>query len=256
MDTWSARRKTIYLGLGFLILLIFVAIPTFLLVHKVPTCFDGKQNGDETGVDCGGSCQILCSFEALDPTILWSRAFRVTDSVYSAVAYIENPNINSETMATYAFSLFDANNVLIATKKGVTFVPKNKTLAIFEPNIATGLKVPARVSFEFIQEFEWRKTDQPAPPLVVTQNILSRENTSPRVDADIQNRSLKPIERIELVALVYNDQGNAIAASRTFVDRLEADQSAHVTFTWPTPFAEAEGSAVVEIIPRVIPRNW
>jgi len=35
---------------------------------SAPTCFDGVQNGDETGVDCGGSCPDLCggggSFDA------------------------------------------------------------------------------------------------------------------------------------------------------------------------------------------------
>ncbi|PHJ24936.1 sushi domain (scr repeat) domain-containing protein [Cystoisospora suis] len=30
------------------------------LVCKVPSCFDGIRNGDETGVDCGGSCTQVC----------------------------------------------------------------------------------------------------------------------------------------------------------------------------------------------------
>jgi len=34
-----------------------------------PTCTDGVQNGDETGVDCGGSCPNTCSNVVTVPTM-------------------------------------------------------------------------------------------------------------------------------------------------------------------------------------------
>lgn len=241
MNSWSAERKTIYLGLAFLVIVIFIAVPAFLIFYKTPTCFDGKKNGNETGIDCGGSCQILCSFEGLDPIVLWSRAFRVAGipsggGVYSAVAYIQNPNINSDALAAYVFKLYDASNVLIGTRENATIIPKNKVLAIFEPNIDAQSKIPARVTFEFTQKLVWRKNLQISPELVVTQKILSGETNSPRIDATVENKSTESVERIEVVAIVYDDNGNAVAASRTFVDKLDKDQSARVAFTWPLPF--------------------
>lgn len=42
-----------------------------------PTCNDGVQNGDETGVDCGGSCQTTCPpVSCDDPTALAVRNMR------------------------------------------------------------------------------------------------------------------------------------------------------------------------------------
>ena len=41
-----------------------------LITFSNPTCEDGIQNGDESGVDCGGSCPA-CSA----PGTLWNKAF-------------------------------------------------------------------------------------------------------------------------------------------------------------------------------------
>src|SRR5574343_394328 len=106
MVSWSSRRKIIFLSIlgGFVALL--VAVPAFFLWHETPTCFDSKQNGDEAGVDCGGSCRLLCSFDAISPNVLWTRSFRVAPGVYSAVAYVENHNITSSAVAVpYVFKL-------------------------------------------------------------------------------------------------------------------------------------------------------
>ena len=245
MNPWSTRRKVVYLSVAVAILFILVVVPVLYFLYQAPTCFDGKKNGGETGVDCGGSCQILCSFEGLDPIILWSRAFKVAGNlsgggVYSAVAYIQNPNINSEALSMYVFKLYDANNILIGIKENATIIPKNKVLTIFEPNIDTQSKIPARVTFEFIQKLVWRKDSRISPELVVTQKILSGENSKPRVDATVENKSTEAVERIEFVAIVYDDNENAIAASRTFVDKLDKDQSARLAFTWQLPFPETQ----------------
>lgn len=240
MNSWSFRRKLIYVSVAVIVLLIVVLIPTIFVLNKAPTCSDGTQNGDETGTDCGGACQRLCSFEAVKPTVLWSRAFKITDGVYSAVAYVENQNINSETVAPYIFKIFDSSNALIAERKGTTYIQKNKILAVFEPNINTGQKIPARVSFEFDEDLEWSRNTTKQPELEITQRSLTNETVRPRIDAGIKNKSLETVENIELVAVVYDNKQNAIAASRTLVDRLAKDEVSNVTFTWPQPFASQE----------------
>lgn len=240
MAAWSTRRKVTYLSIVFAVVFVFIILPIFAVFYQKPTCYDGKKNGDETGVDCGGSCQVLCSFEALDPIVLWSRAFKVSTGIYSAVAYIENPNINSESFATYIFKLYDENNVLITSKENRTFIPKNKVFAVFEPNLETQSKVPVRVTFEFKEKPFWVKNLKPVPDLIVGNKTLSGIDTSPRLDAIIENKSINPVERVEAVAIIFDDKENAIAASRTFVDRLEKDGTAPITFTWPLPFQTKE----------------
>ena len=58
--TWAAKRQLQYLS-GFLaIILVIVLIIIAPYLRSDPTCFDGKQNGNEEGIDCGGSCDLIC----------------------------------------------------------------------------------------------------------------------------------------------------------------------------------------------------
>ena len=55
--SWAARRRLIIsfiVGGVLILLLIFIGYKTF---YRIPTCTDNKENQDETGIDCGGSCK-------------------------------------------------------------------------------------------------------------------------------------------------------------------------------------------------------
>lgn len=240
MSSWSSKRKFIYLSIFFSFIFLVIIVPVFFSFYKQPTCFDGKKNGDEKDVDCGGSCQLLCSADSLAPNVIWNRAFKVKDGIYSAVAYIENRNISSEAVGAYTFKFYDKDNVLISTRSGVTFIPKNKVFAIFEADVDMMGKTPYRVSFDFTNKLVWRKNTKEEPDISVINKSLVGEDTRPRVDAIIENFSSENVSKVEAVAIVYDSEENAIAASRTFVDSLASDETAPVTFTWPAPFQTKE----------------
>jgi len=218
-------------------LLLLIVLPLFLLLYKAPTCTDGKRNGDELGIDCGGSCAILCSFEVLSPIVLWTRPFRVTDDVWSAVAYVENPNISSEARnVPYTFRLYDENNQLIVERKGVTFIPRNQRFAIFEGKISVSGRVPKSAQFTFDQEPVWTKATAAEPDIEVTNKALMRADVSPRIEANLDNKSLQTVGNVEVTAIVYDGNNNAVAASRTYVNDLDPGANAQAVFTWPEPF--------------------
>ncbi len=226
-----------YLSAFFIFVILVIVVPAFFVWYDKPTCFDNNKNGDEFGVDCGGSCQLLCSFEAIEPDILWSRSFKVVSGMYSATAYISNHNINSEAInVPYVFKLYDSQNLLIASREGYAYTPKNKVFGVFEPNIQVGQKIPTRTTFEFTKTPTWNKNTVTPPKLVVSKKNLTREDIRPRLDATIENKSLIPFSNIEVLAIIYDGKNNAIGASRTYIDSLEKDQSSDVVFTWPAPF--------------------
>ena len=55
-----------------LAIILIVGLPAFLLLYKAPTCFDGKQNQGEGGIDCGGPCVKLCPSAFLPPEVIWT----------------------------------------------------------------------------------------------------------------------------------------------------------------------------------------
>lgn len=247
MIEWATRRKLQYFGIIVAFFVIFFVIPFYIFIYEAPTCFDRIRNGNELGVDCGGSCRLLCSAEIGKPVSRWDpRVFKVSPGVYSAVAYLENPNVTGESLlAPYVFRLYDKQNILVAERSGTTFIPKGKTFAIFEGNIVTGERIPTRATFDFTRDLVWERNLLPEPELIVTNKALSKEETAPRVDATVKNNGLDRVINIELVAIISDATGNAIGASRTFIENLEKGESKQVVFTWPNPFetkAEVCGS--------------
>jgi hypothetical protein len=256
MNQWSRTRKRIILSIVFLTVAVLVGVPFFLLFYDKPTCSDGAMNGDETGTDCGGSCQKLCSAESL-PLILKGdpRILSIASSTYEVVALVENPNPGAEIYkAGYTFMLYSpASNIPVKTIQGSTFVPKGTSFAIFEGpfTLEAGL-TPTRATVEWEKaSLTWQKNSLAYPELSIEDTALTSASSSPRLSASVENLSLESVSNIDLVALISDEAGNLFAASRTYIDSLEVGEKAQILFTWPRPFTKTAGS--VEIIKRVFP---
>jgi len=237
MAQWSAQRRFVYGG-GFILILAFILTTVvYGLIYKTPTCSDGKHNGDETGVDCGGSCTLLCTNDALAPIVHWSKIFNVSGNVYTAVAYVENQNINSKNAkATYEFKIYDANNKLLVKKVGQTAIPKNKKFAIFEVGIILKDAKPKSADFAFTSFSDWEKDNTREPDISITNSTLIASTTSPRIEGSVSNKSATTIPSLELSVFVLDSKENAVAASRTFIETLRGHSTQDFVFTWPKPF--------------------
>jgi len=210
--------------------------------YKAPTCFDNFKNGDETGIDCGGSCSLVCSAEALAPVIRSDpRIFEVYPGVYSLLTFVENHNIDSTALnVPYKFKVYDVNGKLLAERSSLVTLTRNKTSAIFEGPVVASSSRPAKVTFELSKNIIWTKDKSPAPELTVTHSPLLDADKSPLIEAKVTNKSTKDLQNIEIVAVILDGRDNAIAASRSFVERLKSSASEDVFFTWPRPFNLSE----------------
>lgn len=234
---WAAKRRFIYGGSVFLVLVLILGGVFWSLFYRAPTCSDGIQNGDETGVDCGGSCQLICTSDALTPVVLWSKVFNISGDVYSAVAYVENPNINSKNEnATYQFRIFDTDNKLITVRDGQTSIPKGKKFAVFETGIILKNAKPKSADFKFMTFSKWQKDVTVEPEISLTYGTVVSASTTPNILGTITNKSIQDIPKVELVVFVFDDKQNTIGASRTYVENLAKNTSQDFVFTWQKPF--------------------
>ena len=213
---WALRRQIFYI----IVLILFFAVLAFLLIapqfNKPPTCSDGRQNGDETGIDCGGSCPNACSNQAIAPSILWARAFEVVPGRYNAVAYVVNYNKTyAAEKVSYTFRFADENNIYIASRTGTTFIPPGSSFAIFEPAIGVGNSIPVYTTFQFTTTPNWVQVsgDEINQLKILFSNIaLSGEDTAPKLSATVTNNSLFKIPDFNVVAILYDETGNAVSA--------------------------------------------
>lgn len=249
MSIWATKRRLAYVAAGLIALSFVVIVPTFFLVYRPPTCTDGKVNQGEQGIDCGGPCKTICPTAALAPIVSWRRFFTVSPGMYSAVAYVQNPNVNSmpKDPVVYRFKLYDKNNVLLAERVGEAVIYPNRNTPIFESGFAVGNLVPSRVAFELSPVTEWIKVEGIYPNITATDPLLTRVETSPKLEGYLVNKEFSEFRRIPVIAIVYDIEGNAMAASRTVVDYLGKNEKAPFYFTWPNPFPGEVGQR--EFIP-------
>lgn len=249
--SWSSKRQISYLAVLILAILIIVGLPIFFIAYNPPSCNDNKQNGDEAGVDCGGSCRRLCDFQRPNPVVLWTRIDRVVSGTYNAVAYVENTNLDvGVSKVSYSFRLYDATGILVSERRGVTSIPPNKSFTIFEGGISSGERLPVRVNFEFTSPFSWQPATNLATAIRISDKQLIEKSGLPRVEAVAENTSLAAISNLELVALVSDLEDNVIAFSRTKIDFLDKGVSVPVVFTWPEKFSTT--ASKVDILVRAV----
>lgn len=255
MSKWSEkRRRRILIIVGVVILAAVIMIYTSIS-NKPATCFDGIQNGAEGGIDCGGTCSKVCMDEINSLVVWWERPFKVTDGLYNVVAYFENQNLYSGLQeVTYEFRLYNKENVIVSEPVvGSTFIEPNKRSAIFESGITTGDNEVYTVFFRIISVQNWQRVPQEFSYSLFTigEPVLTNQDSSPKLSATVKNTTIYNFQDIPVIVILYNREDNAIAASRTYIDRLDQGQTEQIFYSWPEAFGDTV--ARVEIIPRVDP---
>lgn len=237
--SWATKRQFKY----FLGLVLFIALIIFALIYplifKKATCSDNKQNGTETGVDCGGSCSLMCKADISDPSVIWSRAFPVTGSNYNLVAFVENRNKNAGVInASYEFRIYDTNNKLLGRREGKTFIPPNQQFAVFESRFDSGQSQIKTVTFEFLSPIIWVKKSPTLQtlPIFVNNVIFNDNKDTPNLSAVVNNDSIYDLGEFDVIAILYDTERNAINASKTHKDKLLSGGNLPVIFTWPEAF--------------------
>lgn len=257
--SWASRRRTLYILGVVAFFTVLLGVPAAYSYLSIPeTCHDGLMNRDETAPDRGGPCLLMDEQRLAPSAIVWTRAFRVRQSVvgtstqsgarYNAVAYVENPNELAGVMiAPYRFSLYDSENVLVAEREGVGFISPGGVTPIFEGNIDTGNRVVLRTQFTFTSDVSWARTFRTTDGVTVSNIRTNDLDTTPRIQATITNASAATVLDTEFVIVVFDRGDNAFAGSATRLDRIDSGETQEVVFTWPDPFPSVVGK--IEILP-------
>lgn len=248
---WAARRQILYYAVAIVVLVVLAFSTWRIFFFKAPLCSDGIQNGAETGVDCGGSCALLCADTARAPSVLWARSFLTAPQTYSAAAYLQNNNVAAGAGAKrvhYSFQLLDSKNILIAEREGIVDIPPMQTVPVVESGINAGSREVARTFFNISDEYPiaWKKVPADSIQKLRISNTTPYQNG--RLSATVVNDSFDDAKKVSVVAVLFDGSGVARAASKSIVEKVSRRSSEDITFTWPEMF-EGITRAEVTVIP-------
>lgn len=234
----SQKRKNKYILSFFLVISLSMMIVLFFRLYEKPNCFDNKLNGDEDGIDCGGSCDLVCSFDIVAPIIQWSRVVKTSEGIYGVVSMVENLNVSAQAESVpYVFKLYDIDGLLVKEKRGYAFIAANSTFPVYEGTINTGKRIPVRATFEFTKNPYWVKSFEDYKDLITVKNIdFQEKNGASKVFAKIENNTVRNLKNIELVVLLLDEEENIINSSKTVIDEIEKGGFENAIFTWPILF--------------------
>jgi hypothetical protein len=229
--SWSKRRRALYTLVAAVVAFVVLVWLYLSFFNYAPTCFDGKQNGTERDIDCGGGCALVCRQDARSPVVLWNRSFLVGQGTYTAAAYVQNPNIGAGAKRVpYSFQLFDEKNALVVERTGVVDIPPVQTVPIIDANINVGNRTVTRALFAFGTDPVWYKVSN-VSSLRVSNQFLAQDATELR--ATINNDTGIDASKVTVVAVLFDGAGVARAASKSLLSKVPRRGSQNVIFTWP-----------------------
>lgn len=254
---WAQRRQLLYIAIVLMVFFIVAGVSLYKTVTVAPSCFDGKKNGTELGVDCGrqSSCNKYCSGELQAPVVRWVRVFPVNEGYVHAVAYIEHGNPTAASYsASYTFRLYDKFNSLIVERKGTSYIgPAGKT-AMVETLIPVGTTNPSEIRTTFaFDPLSWQKVSAKFSGVVINtdRTLLETTETGTRLTATIENESRYQFRTMDVAALLYDADDNVITASKALLPELDSLATKNVVFTWS--YRMPKKVVRIEIVPRFNP---
>ncbi|HEX5774753.1 MAG TPA: hypothetical protein VFY28_02230 [Candidatus Paceibacterota bacterium] len=249
--SWADKRRILVLSVIAGTLALVIVGMFFALFYAPPSCRDKKQNGDETGIDCGGACAYLCTAEVREPVVRFVRPFSPSPGRTDIIAYIDNPNTAAAIKAVpYTLEMYTKSNRLIVEKEGTLELPSGASVPLYLPNVYVGAADIGSAFLTLATSSKWYAHDDAR--IVPRYNFDAQVtgDAAPRITATLTNPSAYVLRDVLVVATVFDAGGNAVAASQTVIPVIAPQGIASASFTWNAPFSAPP--ARIDVVP-VIP---
>lgn len=120
-EAWRKRKKTI-IAVFPLALFLLIVVAIIILSQPAATCFDGKKNGHEEGVDCGGFC-VSCELKYAAPLeIISSDILGIGQNASELSVKIRNSNADYGARFSYQINVISLLGVKVSEASGESFI--------------------------------------------------------------------------------------------------------------------------------------
>lgn len=228
-------KQLIYGGAYFLILVSIFGGIYFTFLRPEASCTNGRKDGNEEGIDCGGACETVCLPRNLRPLLVEdAEVFHPAPDAVSAFAKVRNPNTALAARSfSYRFEFFDSGNRLLWSTRGNSFIYASeiKYLAEFSsfPDASRAVRVQVR-----LLDPEWVKAaDYAKPNMTLQDRRIENDEDGIRITGRLVHRDTVNAPVVRIVAL-FSGGGKILGVSETELDDVYAGESRLFTIVHPS----------------------
>lgn len=243
---WRTKRRAIYIILFIILILSFTFYKIYPYLYPAKTCSDGIQNNDERGIDCGGSCELICKNDISPLNVKFARYIQSEDGLYDIVAMIENKNDDKniqDSIIDYNFSIYDKAGRLLKSILGSTSLPIGQLFPVIIQNIPLDFDISGnnigRVSFNIVNnDKSWIKVDPVFKNIffkVLSSDFEVSKNDISQLRVNIKNMTKASFRDVPVRVLLSDKKENIIATNETILKEISGNGEKELVFTWRKP---------------------
>jgi len=243
----SRFLKHLLYGLFYLVIFGFLGYGFFLYFSPLPSCADGVQNGEETGLDCGGGC-LPCAIKDLRLLrVVGTDLLPVTATESTAVIRLENPNVSyGATDLSYIITGRDTTGASRPLFSGSSFIYPGEVKYIILPALSVDRSIisadTAVSALAWAPRGDWKLTSMEARQISVFS-----DKSFITVSGIITSSESVLFPEVNVSALLYNSAGILVGASRTSISDLKSFEERHFQITHPSiEFDQSQTRIVID----------
>lgn len=206
----------------------------YLWFRPTATCFDGIQNQNETGIDCGGVCGNVCmppDFKNLDVSV--PKIFKTGDQV-NVLTEIKNYN---QTLAArkvdYMLTLFDKSGTPLESHPGSFFIYAGQ-IRFISDFIATQNAQKVASADVTLKNPAWVAASAfPASQIRILDKNVAAGNSSIKISGHVQNADLVGLDNVTVLVILRGTYGEMDGISATNFDHIDFGSTLPFTVTHP-----------------------
>ncbi len=238
----NIKRKKVVIIFIYSTLFLLFSLSLYLYFRPQPSCFDGKQNQNEQGIDCGGVCVKECDIVKAQPLII-GKVGAVSAGVegkYDFYAWIINPNvIFGSQKFTYTFKFKNSAGEVIFTQKNNGFILPSERKYIVVENVNSAGK-PVAIDLR-IDSSDWIKFKDyyESPNIKIinkSYNEVSDSVNFAEVYGLLKNESPYDFNVIKVEVFLKDVNGKVVALNSTQMNTVNAGEQRDFKIFWPHHF--------------------
>ncbi len=231
--SWRLQRQMLIFTVYALIIILPISYIVSSLLSKSASCFDGKMNADETGIDCGGACSLRCDGTYKSLKVNFTRALKVNENKYDIFALVENFNPNiSFPKVPYNASVYNSEGILLLSASGTLSVNPSSQAVVYIPNVEIKQE-PKIVDFQMSKHNAILQIDSnPNRINVSTWTSQKGVGDTLQVIGELVNPFTASANNVSIYALLYDDTRTVYAVGKTKIKTLKGREKTAIAYTW------------------------